>query len=60
MTETMAPEWYEAMAKAVKAREHAQTMITKWQEKLAAAEATIQQISSGNVPEQEQTSDANV
>ena len=50
-------DWYAAMAKAVKTREHALAMIDRWQKKLSESEAAIQQLSSGTVPEQEQSSD---
>lgn len=34
-------EWYEAMSKVMRAREHAKAMIKRWQDKLADTEADI-------------------
>ena len=44
------PEWYEDMAKAIKAREHALTMLDRWQSQLKAAQTRITELSA-----QEQT-----
>jgi len=43
-------EWYVAMASAIKAREHAEVGIKRWQEKLAEAETKIQELANGNAP----------
>ena len=40
--------WHEAMAEAVSSRQHALNGITRWQEKLRAAEAQIESLSRGH------------
>lgn len=35
-------EWYDAMSRALKLREHAQTMIIRWTETLAKREADVE------------------
>lgn len=37
-------QWYESMAKAMKAREHALIALERWQGKLTEAESEIQQL----------------
>jgi ABC-type Fe3+-hydroxamate transport system substrate-binding protein len=37
-------EWYEAMSKVMRAREHAKAMIARWQDKLNDAEADIKEL----------------
>lgn len=43
-------EWYEAMSKVMRAREHSMSMIKRWQDKLADAEADIVEL-TGETPE---------
>lgn len=54
-SERLAPEWYEAMAKATKRRERALAMVARWQKAAVAAEAEVQQIinSAATATEQE-------
>jgi hypothetical protein len=37
-------EWYEAMSKVMRAREHAKLMITRWENKLSDTEALIKEL----------------
>jgi hypothetical protein len=37
-------EWYEAMSKVMRAREHSKLMIARWEAKLADAEADIKDL----------------
>lgn len=41
--------WHEQMAEAVSQRQHALNGITRWQEKLRAAEAKIEQLSKAHL-----------
>jgi len=49
----MSPQWYEEMAKAMKKREHALSMIDRWQKKLSETEEQIQALTAeqGDTPE---------
>lgn len=50
-------EWYVAIATAIQKRDHARTMAGKWEEKVAEAEAQIEQLTAQQdapPPEQEQ------
>lgn len=52
MIENGTPEWFKAMAQAIKDREHAIAMIKRWQDKVDAAEKRIQDLSTGAESEQ--------
>ena len=49
----MSPQWYEAMGKRMKERDHALSMIERWQKKLSDAEEQIQALTAeqGDTPE---------
>lgn len=44
---TQTDEWYQAMADAIKARDHARMAIVRWQVKLDEAEKQILALSNG-------------
>lgn len=47
MTQTYPPEWFMEMARLIKARDHANSMVTRWQQKAADAEGAITALSNG-------------
>jgi hypothetical protein len=47
VTMTNTPEWFLEMADAIRRRDHALKMITRWQGTLAETEATISALASG-------------
>lgn len=58
MTQTYPPEWFMEMARLIKARDHANAMVIRWQRRAADAETAIAALSNGTVavetaPEQE-------
>jgi prephenate dehydrogenase len=40
------PQWYEAMAKAMKNREHALSMLERWGKRLNESEARVQELAA--------------
>lgn len=57
MTQAYTDEWFKEMGKRIKARDHANEMVTRWLTKVADAEAAIAALAVGTMKtetEQEQ------
>lgn len=50
-------QWYESMAKAMKAREHALIALERWQGKLTEAEAEIKELATQEQPTETQVTE---